>query len=88
MVPERRAHTPAREVEIMARGGKKLLPAHALDAFKFEVAQELGIPLTRGDNGELTTRDAGAIGGRIGGRMVRILVRYAESSLAGKGDGR
>jgi small acid-soluble spore protein D (minor alpha/beta-type SASP) len=68
----------------MARRGERLLSPEVLDAFKFEVAEDLGIPLRRGDNGDLRTRDAGAIGGRIGGRMVRILVRYAESTLLGE----
>ena len=58
----------------------------ALDQYKYEVAQELGIPLHPGYNGELTSRDAGAIGGRIGGRlggqMVRRLVALAQAQLA------
>lgn len=65
------------------RGG--LLDPAVLDAFKFEVAQDLGIPLRRGYNGDLRARDAGAIGGHIGGRMVRIMIRYAESSLFDEG---
>lgn len=68
----------------MARGGDKLLSPEVLDAFKFEVAEGLGIPLRHGDNGDLKTRDAGAIGGHIGGPMVRIMIRYAESSLWGE----
>lgn len=32
---------------------------------KFEVAKELGIPLTKGDNGDITARQAGAIGGHM-----------------------
>jgi len=68
----------------MARGGQKLLSPEVLDAFKFEVADDLGIPLRRGYNGDLRSRDAGAIGGRIGGRMVRLMIRYAESSLWGE----
>lgn len=59
----------------------------ALDDYKYEVAAELGIPLARGYNGELTSRQAGAIGGRIGGRlggqMVRRMVQLAEEHLAG-----
>lgn len=49
----------------------------ALDKFKFEVANELGINLNRGDNGDLTSRDAG----RIGGNMVRRLIQAAEGDL-------
>lgn len=61
----------------------------AIDDYKYEVAQELGIPLQRGYNGDLTARQAGAIGGRIGGRlggqMVRRMIRYAEEHLS-RGD--
>lgn len=49
----------------------------ALDKFKFEVANELGIALNQGDNGNLTSRDAG----RIGGNMVRRLIQAAEGDL-------
>lgn len=49
---------------------------------KFEVAEELGIPLVSGDNGELTTRQAGRIGGPIGGQMVREMIRMAEQLLS------
>lgn len=57
----------------------------AIDDYKYEVAQELGIPLQHGYNGELTARQAGAIGGRIGGplggQMVRRMVQFAEQHL-------
>ena len=35
----------------------------ALDNMKFEIASELGINIKQGYNGELTTRQAGYIGG-------------------------
>lgn len=58
-----------------------------LDDFKFEVAQELGIPLRRGYNGDMRARDAGRlggkIGGKIGGQMVRRMIQLAEQQLAG-----
>jgi small acid-soluble spore protein D (minor alpha/beta-type SASP) len=59
----------------------KALPAELLDRFKFEVADELGIPLRRGYNGDLTSREAGRIGGVIGGRMVKVLIRHAQEAL-------
>lgn len=65
----------------MARGGRKVLSPEVMDAFKFEVARDLGIPLQRGYNGDLKAKDAGTIGGHIGGPMVRLMIRYAESSL-------
>ena len=49
----------------------------ALDKFKYEVASELGVPLTDGYNGDLSSRDAG----RIGGNMVRKLIETAERQM-------
>lgn len=44
----------------------------ALERLRFEVAQEHGIQLSEGYNGNLTTRDAGTIGGNITRRLVQI----------------
>ncbi|MFC9778767.1 alpha/beta-type small acid-soluble spore protein [Paenibacillus chitinolyticus] len=52
---------------------------------KYEVARTLGVPLEPGNNGQLRTEDAGKIGGEIGGRMVRELVRMAQKQLAERG---
>ena len=56
-----------------------------LKDFKFEVAQEVGIPLSKGYNGNLKSKDAGVIGGHIGGKigghMVREMIRAYEASL-------
>jgi small acid-soluble spore protein D (minor alpha/beta-type SASP) len=53
---------------------------------KFEVADELGIPLQHGYNGDITSREAGRIGGRLGGplggHMVRRMIQFAEGELA------
>ena len=35
----------------------------ALDKFKYEVASELGVPLTDGYNGDLTSKQNGSVGG-------------------------
>ncbi len=51
------------------------------DRLKFEVADELGIQLERGYNGDIRARDAGRIGGKIGGNMVRVMIRHAEQEL-------
>ena len=43
----------------------------AMDKFKMEVASELGVPLKNGGyNGDLTSREAGSIGGEMVRRMV------------------
>ena len=46
-----------------------------------EVAKELGIPLKEGYNGKLTSAEAGKVGGRIGGNMVKELVKMAQENL-------
>ena len=59
---------------------KKLVPEamDALDRFKYEVASEVGVNLKDGYNGDLSSRDAG----RIGGNMVRKLIQQAESNMS------
>lgn len=60
----------------------KVVPeaAEALNRFKYEVANEVGVNLKDGYNGDLSSRDAG----RIGGNMVRKLIQQAESNMANK----
>lgn len=48
---------------------------------KFEVAKEVGVPLQEGYNGRLTSVEAGKVGGRLGGSMVKELVRMAQQNL-------
>ncbi|GAA4710467.1 alpha/beta-type small acid-soluble spore protein [Brevibacillus fulvus] len=48
---------------------------------KFQVADQLHIPLKEGDNGDLAARDAGRIGGRLGGSMVKEMIRSAQQQL-------
>ena len=52
----------------------------ALDNMKFEIASELGINLKQGYNGDLTSREAGY----VGGYMVKRLIEQAERSMSGK----
>ena len=49
----------------------------AMDRFKTEVASELGVSLKEGYNGDLTSREAGS----IGGEMVRRMVKSYEESI-------
>ena len=49
----------------------------ALDRFKTEVASELGISLKEGCNGDLTSREAGS----IGGEMVRRMIKKQEEQM-------
>ena len=66
----------------MARSNNKVVPEAkaALDKFKYEVASEVGVNLKDGYNGDLTSREAG----KIGGNMVRKLIQRAENQMIGK----
>jgi hypothetical protein len=48
-----------------------------LDKMKFEVAREIGVDLKQGYNGDLTSAQAG----HIGGQMTKKLVERAEQNL-------
>ena len=43
----------------------------AMDRFKPEVASELGVNLKEGYNGDLTSKEAGSIGGEMVRRMIK-----------------
>ena len=51
----------------MARSNKTLVPEakQALNQFKMEAANEVGVNLTQGYNGDLTSRQAGSVGGQM-----------------------
>lgn len=49
----------------------------SLDRFKTEVANSMNINLKDGYNGDISARDAG----RIGGQMVKRMIRYAEDHM-------
>lgn len=48
-----------------------------LNNLKFEVAKEIGVNLKNGYNGDLTSKEAG----HIGGNMVKKLIEKGEQSL-------
>ena len=63
-----------------SNSNKKLVPEamNALDKFKYEVASEVGVNLKEGYNGDISSRDAG----RIGGNMVKKMVqKYGNEML-------
>ena len=51
------------------------------DRAKYEVAKDLGIPLNEGYNGRLASADAGKIGGKLGGSMVKELTKLAKENI-------
>ena len=44
----------------------------AMEKFKYEVANEIGVPLKQGYNGDLTSRQAGSIGGQMVKKMCPV----------------
>ncbi|MCQ5128195.1 alpha/beta-type small acid-soluble spore protein [Butyricicoccus faecihominis] len=53
----------------------------AMDRFKMEAAAEVGVNLKQGYNGDLTSRQAGS----VGGQMVKKMIEAYEQKLAGQG---
>ena len=50
----------------------------AMNRFKQEVASEIGVPLKQGYNGDLTSAQAGS----IGGEMVRKMIKRQEEQMS------
>ncbi len=64
----------------MAKSSKKsAVPEarEALDKFKMEAASEVGVNLKNGYNGDLTSKQAGS----IGGQMVKKMVESYEKNM-------
>ncbi|MBQ7161604.1 MAG: alpha/beta-type small acid-soluble spore protein [Clostridia bacterium] len=49
----------------------------ALDKFKMEAASEVGVNLKQGYNGDLTSRQAGS----VGGQMVKKMIQKYENDI-------
>ena len=49
----------------------------AMDKFKMEAATEVGVNLKEGYNGDLTSREAGS----VGGQMVKKMIEAYEQGL-------
>lgn len=66
----------------MASKNKAAVPEAmaALDQFKYEVANEIGVPLKHGYNGDLTS----AQNGYVGGYMVKKMIEAQEKEMAGR----
>ena len=52
----------------------------ALEQFKMEAANEVGVTLNQGYNGDLTSKQAGS----IGGQMVKKMVEKYENEIKNK----
>ena len=55
----------------------------ALDRFKCEVANALGVPLTDGYNGNLTSKQNGSVGGYMVKKMIEQQERQMSSGSQG-----
>jgi len=64
----------------MSSKNRKAVPEAmaALEKFKYEVADEIGVPLKKGYNGDLTS----AQNGYVGGYMVKKMIEAQERSMA------
>ena len=60
---------------------EKLVPEaeDKLDRMKYEVADEQGVNLKKGYNGDISAKDAG----KVGGNMVKKMIEYAEQRMKG-----
>ena len=63
----------------MANSNNLLNPnaREAMDKFKMEAANEVGVNLKDGYNGDLTSKQAGS----VGGQMVKKMIQQYENSL-------
>lgn len=61
---------------------KSLVPEakEALEKFKMEAANEVGVNLKQGYNGDLTSRQAGS----VGGQMVKKMIEKYENEIKTK----
>lgn len=64
-------------------GRGSTLPPSLRDRFKYEVASDLGLADDIEAKGwaDMPTRELGRIGGKIGGNVVKVMVRMAEANL-------
>ena len=64
----------------MARNNNQVMvpeAREALNRFKMEAANEVGVNLKQGYNGDLTSRQAGS----VGGQMVKKMIESYENSM-------
>ena len=59
----------------------------ALNQFKEEIANELGVPMANTNlSSDITSRQAGQKGGKLGGEMTKRLVESASRDMANSSD--
>ena len=53
----------------------------AMDRFKMQAAQEVGVNLTNGYNGHLTSREAGSVGGQMVKKMCPVRTKKYDREI-------
>ena len=73
------ANAKETEQEKSTMSNKNAVPEarEALNRFKMEAANEVGVNLKQGYNGDLTSKQAGS----IGGQMVKKMIESYENSM-------
>ncbi len=63
----------------MSRNNKNLVPEakQAMEKFKMEAAQEVGVNLNQGYNGDKTAKENGS----VGGQMVKKMISEMENQM-------
>ena len=66
----------------MSKNSKTLVPEakEAMNRFKMEAANEVGVNLKQGYNGDITAKQAGS----VGGQMVKKMIEAQERQMSGK----
>jgi len=69
-----------KEEHIMKSNNNAVVPEarEALDKFKMEAASEVGVNLKQGYNGDLTSREAGSVGGQMVKKMIPVRTANCE----------
>ena len=79
----RKTHTKEMELIKMATKNNRIVVPEAkaaMEQFKMEAANEVGVTLNKGYNGDLTSRQAGS----VGGQMVKKMIESYENELSAK----
>jgi predicted exporter len=83
LVPEARNAVDQLKGKVMQQAGYSVDKENPNNV-KFEVAKELDVPLNQAYNGNIKAEQAGKIGGNIGGKMVREMIKMAQQNLTKK----
>ena len=73
-------HDPEKERKEMSNRNNQInVPQakQAMEQFKMQAAQEVGVNLQNGYNGHLTSREAGS----VGGQMVKKMIQAYENGM-------